>query len=73
MAPATGNVCFEHCQYGDASVDNSPSAPAAVESAGPVLRIAQEAHAFANLRRAWRLAPAAAPPPPAILFGVLRI
>lgn len=73
QAPATDNVCFEHCQYGDASVDNSPPAPAAVDSAGPVLRLAQVAPASAGLRPAWRLAPAAAPPPPAILFGVLRI
>lgn len=73
QAPATDNICFEHCQYGDASVDNSPPAPAAVDSAGPVLRIVQVAHASADLRPAWRLAPAAAPPPPAILFGVLRI
>ena len=72
-APATDNVCFEHCQYGDASVDNSPPAPPAVDSAGPVLRLAQVAPASAGLRPAWRLAPAAAPPPPAILFGVLRI
>lgn len=73
QAPASGNVCFEHCQYGDASVDNSQPAPAAVDSAGPVLRIARVAHASADHRPAWRLAPAAAPPPPAILFGVLRI
>ena len=72
-APATDNVCFEHCQYGDASVDNSPPAPAAVDSAGPVFRIVQVAHASADVRPTWRLAPAAAPPPPAILFGVLRI
>jgi hypothetical protein len=71
--PATDNVCFEHCQYGDASVDNSPPVPAAVDSAGPALRIVQVARASADLRPAWRLAPAAAPPPPAILFGVLRI
>jgi hypothetical protein len=73
QAPATDNVCFEHCQYGDASVDNSPPAPAAVDSSGPVLRLAQVVPAAASLRPAWRLAPAAAPPPPAILFGVLRI
>lgn len=73
QAPATDNVCFEHCQYGDASVDSSPPVPAAVDSSGPVFRIVPVAHASADLRPAWRLAPAAAPPPPAILFGVLRI
>jgi hypothetical protein len=73
QAPATDNVCFEHCQYGDASVDNSPPTPAAVDSAGPVFRLAPVTQAPADLRPAWRLAPAAAPPPPAILFGVLRI
>lgn len=74
-APVNDNVCQEHCQYGDASFDNSqPDAPAA-DLAGPVLRVAlaDAVVASADHRPTWRLAPAAAPPPPAILFGVLRI
>jgi hypothetical protein len=68
------NVCDGHCQYGTASVDNIQSAPGAVDSAGPALRVELgEAVSSADARPAWRYAPAAAPPPPAILFGVLRI
>ncbi|MDH5265040.1 MAG: hypothetical protein OEX21_09850, partial [Betaproteobacteria bacterium] len=71
---AKSNVCDGHCQYGDASVDNSPSTPDAVDLAGPALRIEPgEAISSVDARPAWRYAPAAAPPPPAILFGVLRI
>lgn len=73
-APANGNVCAEHCNYGHASVDSSPPLPAAIGVAGPSLRIDLLAAASsADTRPAWRSAPAAAPPPPAILFGVLRI
>ncbi len=72
--PASGNVCFEHCQYGQASFDNTPTAPAAIDMAGPSLRIDLLAPASsADSRPDWRFAPATAPPPPAILFGVLRI
>ena len=72
-APAGDNICAGHCQYGNASVDNTPSPPA-VDVAGPVLRVElREAVRAADVRHAWRFAPAAAPPPPAILFGVLRI
>ncbi len=71
---ANANVCDGHCQYGTASVDNGQPAPAAVDSAGPALRVELgEAVASADARPAWRYAPPAAPPPPAILFGVLRI
>ena len=73
-APVNGNVCAEHCHYGDASFDNSLPAPAIVDATGPVLRIDSAAPAAsADARPAWRIAPSAAPPPPAILFGVLRI
>ena len=73
-APVNGTVCDGHCQYGNASFDNAQPAPAAVDSAGPALRVELgEAVASADARPAWRYAPAAAPPPPAILFGVLRI
>lgn len=73
-APVNVNVCAGHCQYGHASFDNSPLAPAAVDAAGPSLRIDLVATASsADSRPAWRFAPATAPPPPAILFGVLRI
>jgi len=73
-APVNANVCAEHCQYGHASFDNTPPAPSAIDTAGPSLRIDLPAPASsADSRPAWRFAPAAAPPPPAILFGVLRI
>jgi hypothetical protein len=74
-APANGNVCQEHCRYGSASVDTSPPDAALADPVGPVLRVelSDAAVAPADVRPSWRLAPAAAPPPPAILFGVLRI
>lgn len=73
-APVNANVCAGHCQYGQASFDNAPPAPAAIDTAGPSLRIELLAPASsADSRPARRFAPAAAPPPPAILFGVLRI
>jgi len=73
QAPVNGNVCQEHCLYGSVSVDNAPDV-AAVDPAGPVLRVdLPEAIAADDSRPAWRPAPAAAPPPAAILFGVLRI
>jgi hypothetical protein len=70
-----GNVCAEHCQYGSTSFDNTQAVSAAVDPAGPVLRVDSPAAAAAqaDARPAWRFAPAATPPPPAILFGVLRI
>jgi len=69
-----GNLCQAHCQYGSASVDTGSPVPPAVDVAGPVLFLLVPASEPASvLRRAERFAPAAAPPPPAILFGVLRI
>ena len=73
-SPVTGNVCESHCQYGHATFDNAQPVPAAADSTGPGLRVALPVEAtFADARPAWRFVPAAAPPPPAILFGVLRI
>jgi len=73
-APVNGNVCDGHCQYGSASFDGADPVPAACDLAGPVLRVAPLATATsADARAAWLFAPAAAPPPPTILFGVLRI
>lgn len=69
-----GNLCQAHCQYGSVSVDTGSAVPPAVDFAGPVLFLLVPASEPASvLRRAERFAPAAAPPPPAILFGVLRI
>lgn len=71
--PVNGNVCAEHCQYGKASFDNAPQT-AAADVLGPELRIEiADSTATIESRPAWRYVPAAAPPPPAILFGVLRI
>ena len=68
------NLCAEHCHYGSASFDNESVAPAVADATGPVLRVESPAEApAARERLAWRVAPVAAPPPPAILFGVLRI
>lgn len=73
-APGNDTLCAEHCQYGSASFDNSQSYPAAVNKSGPTLRVElADAAQSPDLRPSWRLAPAAAPPPAAILFGVLRI
>jgi hypothetical protein len=73
-APVNDNVCDHHCQYGNASIDNAPQIAAAVDAMGPELRIQlSQPAASAESRPAWRYVPAAAPPPPAILFGVLRI
>ena len=74
QADTNGNLCQAHCQYGSVSVDNGSPIPPAVDAAGPVLFLLVPASEPASsLRRAERFAPAAAPPPPAILFGVLRI
>jgi hypothetical protein len=69
-----GNLCQAHCQYGATSVDNGSAVPLAVDALGPVLfLVVPVSEPATSLRRAVRYAPAAAPPPPAILFGVLRI
>jgi hypothetical protein len=73
-APANGNLCQQHCQYGDASLDGAqPDLPVA-DFAGPALRVVlgEPVLRTADGRPSWRRAQAA-PPPPAILFGVLRI
>jgi hypothetical protein len=69
-----GNVCAEHCQYGKASADNGAPDVPVVGLNGPFLRVDPVSPAAsASAVPAWCLAPVAAPPPPAILFGVLRI
>ena len=69
-----GNLCQAHCQYGAMSVDNVSPVPPAIDAAGPVvMQLVPASDAGTGLARAERFAPAAAPPPPAILFGVLRI
>ncbi len=74
-APAdNGNICSQHCQYGDASVDSGASAPNAFVGDLPALRLElPPLDAASVVRRQQRLSPVVAPPPPAILFGVLRI
>ncbi len=73
-APAGESVCAAHCQYGAVSVDNVQPVPAAIDVAGPALRLElATAIAGSTAIASWRLAPTAAPPPPALLFGVLRI
>jgi hypothetical protein len=72
-ASGNDNICEGHCQYGSASVDNAQPDAAAVDVAGPPLRMDPVVTASGVARTAWRFVPAAARPPPAILFGVLRI
>lgn len=73
-APPGENVCVEHCLYGDDAVNNLPAVSSIAAAVGPPLRIEPATQpAMADARPAWRYIPAAAPPPPAILFGVLRI
>jgi hypothetical protein len=68
-----GNLCQAHCLYGSVSVDNGSPIPPAVDAVGPVLFLLVPAsQPDSSLRPAERIPPAAAPPP-AILFGVLRI
>ena len=67
-------VCEQHCQYGEASVDSNPSAPLAMHVQGPVLKVEFAPAPLAASPPSSRSAvPAIATPPPAILFGVLRI
>ena len=68
------NLCAGHCLYGDASFDGGQSSSVLAASCGPGLRVdcvnpAEPADGPA----ARRLEPPGAPPPVAILFGVLRI
>jgi hypothetical protein len=71
---AGSNVCVEHCQFGQASFDGGQPAPGLADVTGPALRVdAGESTATDDRRPAWLLVPLAAPPPAAILFGVLRI
>jgi len=68
------NLCEQHCQYGHTSVDRQLPAPMAMNVSGPLLRIELVPVASpATLPPSRRLFPALAAPPPAILFGVLRI
>lgn len=65
-------LCAQHCLNSQASVDNSPPAPMAVASV-PALRVDYRSiPSPMGVAPAWRPVPAAAPPP-AILFGVLRL
>lgn len=71
---AVDNLCVEHCNYGAASVDGGQPAPATVALSGSPLRVDSLERALAaDHRPAWFIAAPAAPPPAAILFGVLRI
>ncbi len=75
QAPLDGNLCEHHCLHSLASVDNAGASPVAADvMAIAPLRVAlPEPVPVAHAAPTWRLVPAAAPPPPAILFGVLRI
>ncbi|MGE0356459.1 MAG: hypothetical protein AB7P08_06030 [Burkholderiales bacterium] len=68
------NLCEQHCQYGDASVESNAPAPVAMHVAGPALRL-EPAGTFPveAISPSRADVPPIAAPPPAILFGVLRI
>lgn len=71
---ASDMLCAQHCQHGDASFDNGQPAPAAVDNAGPLLRVElANPDGSTDAGAAWRFMPEAAPPPATILFGVMRI
>ena len=71
---AVDSLCVEHCNYGEASFDGGQSAPGTVALSGPALRVDSLERALsADHRPTWFIAAPAAPPPAAILFGVLRI
>lgn len=73
-APADANACEAHCLYGAASVESTPGAPALPDPDGPALRVAAgDLGQEAGSPPGRDLPLAAQPPPPAILFGVLRI
>lgn len=72
-SPADG-LCFEHCQYGDTSLDGTQGTPGVALAPGPVWRVDGDPLAGPSGEVGTALArlPAASPPA-AILFGVLRI
>jgi hypothetical protein len=71
--PINANVCEQHCQYGHASVDGGQSAPITLDAWGAILRVEVSGIVKLATCSSLRSALAAAQPPPAILFGVLRI
>jgi len=77
VSPAEGtgeNLCEQHCQYGDASVESNAPAPVAMHVAGPALRLEPAGTLPTEAISPSRAdVPPIAAPPPAILFGVLRI
>lgn len=69
-----GNICLEHCAYGNASVDNVVSVPVALDAAAPGLRVeSSEPAASVDARPERHRAAEPVRPPATILFGVLRI
>ena len=73
-SPAIEVLCVEHCHYGEASFDGGQSVPGIIELCGSHLRVDSHERVLApNSGPAWLIAAPAAPPPAAIVFGVLRI
>lgn len=71
--PGSSNVCEQHCQFGQSSVDQGKAFASTDVTAGPALRIDQP-YAFLSLvRRSRRDSPPPPEPPPAVRFSVLRI
>lgn len=68
------NLCVAHCHHGHASLDSGQPVTALTGYAGSALRVdSPDPASAADGLPAWLLAAPAAPPPVAILFGVLRI
>jgi hypothetical protein len=72
-SPADG-LCFEHCQYGDASLDGAQATPGIALAPGPAWRVEGDPSGGSPGDAGTALAiPPPASPSAAILFGVLRI
>lgn len=71
MAPS--NVCEQHCQFGQSSVDQGKPLASVDVTSGPSLRIDQPYASLPLLRRSRPDSPPPPEPPPAIRFSVLRI
>lgn len=71
MGPS--NVCEQHCQFGQSSVDQGKPLASVDVTLGPSLRIDQPYASLPLVRRSRRDLPPPPEPPPAIRFSVLRI
>jgi hypothetical protein len=71
--PGSPNVCEQHCQFEQSSVDQGKPFASTDVTAGPALRIDQPYASLPLVRRSRRDSPPPPEPPPAVRFSVLRI